>query len=134
MAPEVSMKLNIEIDDSLKAFLEQQAVEGGYGSTENYVMSLIEDDRERLAEQALEQKLLLEIAHANGDVTDDDHVRVRQQVREPRLQELREMLRVGIEQADRGEFVEFTAEDIMREGRELLARRKREEKKDGEAA
>ncbi len=128
------MKLNIEIDDSLKAFLEQQAVEGGYGSTENYVMSLIEDDRERLAEQALEQKLLLEIAHANGDVTDDDHVRVRQQVREPRLQELREMLRVGIEQADRGEFVEFTAEDIMREGRELLARRKREEKKDGEAA
>jgi len=127
------MKLNIEIDDSLKAFLEQQAVEGGYGSTENYVMSLIEDDRERLAEQALEQKLLLEIAHANGDVTDDDHVRVRQQVREPRLQELREMLRVGIEQADR-EFVEFTAEDIMREGRELLARRKREEKKDGEAA
>src|SRR5258706_7256659 len=134
MAHEVTMKQNIEIDDSLKAFLEQQAVEGGYGSTENYVMSLIEDDRERLAEQALEQKLLLEIAHANGDVTDDDHVRVRQQVREPRLQELREMLRVGIEQADRGEFVEFTAEDIMREGRELLARRKREAKKDGAAA
>lgn len=67
-------------------------------------------------------------------MTDDDHDRVRQQVREPRLRELREMLREGIEQADRGEFVEFTAEDIMREGRELLARRKREGKKDGEAA
>jgi Arc/MetJ-type ribon-helix-helix transcriptional regulator len=128
------MKLNIEIDDSLRAFLEQQAVEGGYGSQAQYIQSLIEDDRERLAEQALEQKLLLEIAHANGDVTDDDHDRVRQQVREPRLQELREMLREGIEQADRGEFVEFTVEDIMREGRELLARRKREGKKDGEAA
>ncbi|MDB5319238.1 MAG: hypothetical protein JWN40_869 [Phycisphaerales bacterium] len=128
------MKLNIEIDDSLKAFLEQQAVEGGYGSQAHYIQSLIEDDRERLAEQALEQKLLLEIAHAKGDVTDEDHDRVRRQVSEPRLRELREMLHEGIEQADRGEFVEFTAEDIMREGREMLARRKGKGKKDGEAA
>lgn len=127
------MKLNMEIDDSLKAFVEQQAIEGGC-SKEQYVQSLIEDDRERLAEQALEQKLLLEIAHAKGDVTDEDHDRVRRQVSEPRLRELREMLREGIEQADRGEFVEFTAEDIMREGREMLARRKGKGKKDGEAA
>lgn len=42
------MKLNIEIDDSLKAFLEEQALEGGYGSQAQYIQSLIEDDREGL--------------------------------------------------------------------------------------
>lgn len=48
--------------------------------------------------------------------------------------ELKAALQVGIDQADAGEFVEFTAQDIMREGRELLARRRQEGKKDGEAA
>ena len=128
------MKLNIAVDNSLREFVEQQATKGGYGSIDEYVQWLIESDRQRLHDQAEEQKLLLEIAHARGDVTDADHARVWEQVREPRLRALREELRVGIEQADRGEFADFTVEDIMREGRELLARRKREGKKDGEAA
>ena len=33
---------------------------------------------------------------------------------------LREAVRIGIDQADRGEFVEFTAEDVIADGRKLL--------------
>ncbi len=44
------------------------------------------------------------------------------------LEDLRREVRVGIEQADRGEFAEFTAEDIKAEGRRALAAR------DGKAA
>jgi antitoxin ParD1/3/4 len=36
-------------------------------------------------------------------------------------EELRRKIRVGIEQADRGDFVEFNAETIKREGRQRLA-------------
>jgi putative addiction module CopG family antidote len=41
--------------------------------------------------------------------------------REEQTAWLKEQLRPAIEAADRGEFVEFTAEDIIREGRARLA-------------
>ena len=39
------------------------------------------------------------------------------------LEDLRREAMVGVEQADRGEFVEFTAKDIQTEGRRVLAAR-----------
>jgi len=39
------------------------------------------------------------------------------------VEDLRREAAIGIEQAERGEFVEFTAEDIKAEGRRLLAAR-----------
>jgi hypothetical protein len=36
------------------------------------------------------------------------------------IEELKREIEIGVEQADRGEFVEFTAQDIIREGREIL--------------
>ena len=44
-------------------------------------------------------------------------IRLREVIRRAKLDELRAKVRVGIEQADRGEFVEFTAEDVKAEGR-----------------
>jgi antitoxin ParD1/3/4 len=41
------------------------------------------------------------------------------------LEELRREIEIGIEQADRGEFVAFTAEDVIREGREILAQKQK---------
>lgn len=40
------------------------------------------------------------------------------------LEELRKEVALGIEQADRGEFVEFTAKDIQAEGRRILKSKK----------
>ena len=42
-------------------------------------------------------------------------------VLEQRVAALRAKVQVGIEQADRGEFVEFSAQDIVAEGRKKLA-------------
>jgi putative addiction module CopG family antidote len=41
------------------------------------------------------------------------------------VEELRRKIHVGIDAADRGEFVEFTAKDIMAKGRRVLAARRR---------
>ena len=38
-----------------------------------------------------------------------------------KLDDLRAKVQVGIEQADQGDFVEFTAEDVKAEGRKWLA-------------
>lgn len=38
--------------------------------------------------------------------------------------ELRQLIAVGVEQADRGDFVEFDGEEIKAEGRRILAARK----------
>lgn len=47
--------------------------------------------------------------------------RVRESIRQAKLGDLRAKVAVGIEQADRGDFAAFTAEDVKREGRERLA-------------
>lgn len=47
--------------------------------------------------------------------------KVREAIRRDKIAELRAKVQVGIDQADRGEFVEFTAEDVMAEGRRRLA-------------
>jgi antitoxin ParD1/3/4 len=48
-------------------------------------------------------------------------LRLREAIRHAKLDELRAKVRVGLDQADRGEFVEFTAEDVKAEGRKRLA-------------
>ncbi len=48
-------------------------------------------------------------------------LKVREAAREQRLVELRAKVQVGIEQADRGDFVEFSAQDIIAEGRKKFA-------------
>jgi antitoxin ParD1/3/4 len=50
--------------------------------------------------------------------------REREAIRNAKLEELRAEVQVGIDQADRGDFVEFTAEDVKRRGRQRLAANK----------
>ena len=48
-------------------------------------------------------------------------LKVREAIRRSKIEDLRAKVRVGLEQADRGEFVEFTAEDVKTEGRKRLS-------------
>jgi len=47
--------------------------------------------------------------------------KVREAIRLNKIAELKSKIQVGIDQADRGEFADFTADDVMRAGRERLA-------------
>lgn len=47
--------------------------------------------------------------------------KVREAIRREKLAELKSKVQSGIDQADRGDFVEFTAEEVMAEGRKRLA-------------
>jgi antitoxin ParD1/3/4 len=41
------------------------------------------------------------------------------------VEELRREIQIGIDAADRGDFVEFSAKDVMAKGRRILAARRR---------
>ena len=47
--------------------------------------------------------------------------RVRDAIRHTKLEEFRAKIRAGVEQAERGELVEFSADDVKTEGRKRLA-------------
>lgn len=47
--------------------------------------------------------------------------KVREAIRRDKVAELRAKVQVGIEQADQGDFVEFSAGDVMADGRKRLA-------------
>lgn len=52
------------------------------------------------------------------------HLAIHNQFSADEIEELKSELSIGVEQADRGEFADFSAEDITREGRELLRQKK----------
>ena len=49
--------MNVSLPDEMKAFVEAQAAKEGFGTTSEYLRSVIRDVQKRLAKQALEAKL-----------------------------------------------------------------------------
>jgi hypothetical protein len=122
------MKLNIEINDSLREFLERQAVEGGYASVEQYIESLIAADRQQLEDQARGNQMLLEIARAKGDVTEADRDCVNEQILGPRLESLRREIQEAIDSLDRGDGITYESIDELVEDVRQVAAKKGAEK------
>lgn len=89
------MDISVSLPDSVRQFLEKQVDTGRYRSVGEYVAALIEADERRAAQ------------NSSGE------------------EELRRELAVGIEQLDRGEYVEYKsaeqlAEEIKADGRKWL--------------
>jgi antitoxin ParD1/3/4 len=69
--------MNISLPDSLKAFVEQQVAQGGYGTSSEYVRELIRKDQDRTA---LRRLVLEGAASPPGEPADDayfDDLRAR---------------------------------------------------------
>jgi antitoxin ParD1/3/4 len=50
--------MNVSLPDEMKTFVEAQAAKEGFGTTSEYLRSMIRDTQKRLAKQALEARLL----------------------------------------------------------------------------
>jgi len=70
--------LNISLPDTMKDFVERQVNHGGYSSSSEYVRALIRDEQKRLAQAALEAKLLDGMASgASSELTRQDWEQLR---------------------------------------------------------
>jgi antitoxin ParD1/3/4 len=94
--------MRVSLRPDLERFIEEKVRSGQYVNVD----AAVNDAVELLREQDEQEELSPEDAR--------------------KLEELRRELQIGIDQADRGEFVEFTAEDIIREGEAELRRRRGE--------
>jgi putative addiction module CopG family antidote len=86
--------MNVSLTPEVKKFVEKAVAAGRYGSPEEAINGLISLVKEQ------------------EELTPED------------IKELRAELVQAIDEADHGRFVEFTAEDIIAEGRAALAKRK----------
>lgn len=75
--------VNISLPDSMKAFVEEKVVEGGYNTTSEYFRALVREAQDRKAKTRLEV-LLLEGLHSGEatPMTEQDWDEVRREVRE----------------------------------------------------
>ena len=62
--------MNVSLPDELKAYVDDQVGEGGYGSTSEYVRDLIRRDQNR---QQLRRALLDGAASAPGPIADSPY-------------------------------------------------------------
>ena len=85
-------QLAIQIPDELGAFIDRSVKTGAFDGAGDFLVNL----------------LYIAQAQSESEVSGED---------EAKLSALRAEIGIGLEQAERGDFVEFTAADIIREGR-----------------
>jgi len=86
----------------------------------NVVISLKEEDQ-RFLEEAVKSGRYFSESEVVAEALSE--FKVREAIRRDKITELRARVQTGIDQADRGEFDGFTAEDVKAEGRKRLAAR-----------
>jgi len=79
----------------------------------------LRDEDERFIQNAVRSGSYL--THSEVVASALDLLKAREEFRRIRREQLRTEIQKGVEQLDRGETAEFTAEDIKRLGRERLA-------------
>jgi antitoxin ParD1/3/4 len=71
--------MNVSLPDEMKAFVEAQAAKEGFGTTSEYLRSMIRDVQKRLAKQALEAKLLEGLQGPAVEMTREDWDEIRRE-------------------------------------------------------
>jgi antitoxin ParD1/3/4 len=65
--------LTLSLPESMRAFLEEQAVKGGFGTADAYLRALIQEAQEREAREHLEGLLLDGIDSGGSVEVDEDY-------------------------------------------------------------
>lgn len=73
--------MTISVPDSAKAFIEEQAAKAGYATASDYVVSLVERERNRTLRQDVEAKLAEAVAAPSSPMTKGDWEDIRREGR-----------------------------------------------------
>ncbi len=73
--------VTISMPESLKAFIETQVAQGGFGTVSEYFRCLIRDDRKRKDQDKLETMLIEGLQSEASEMTREDWEDIRREVR-----------------------------------------------------
>ncbi|BAY12275.1 ribbon-helix-helix domain-containing protein [Calothrix sp. NIES-2098] len=66
------ISINISLSDSMKTFVEEQVIKGGYASISEYLLDLINQDQQRQAQENIEELLIEGLESGDSiEVTDE---------------------------------------------------------------
>ena len=74
--------MNISLPEPMRSYIEDQVSAGGYGTASEYLRELIRQDQKQKAEAHLEELLLAGLSSPASEVTDQDWVEIRREVRD----------------------------------------------------
>ena len=99
-----------------------------HGWTASYIMQLmttlpisLNDEDRRFIEEIMKTGRYLSESEVVAEALSE--FKIREAIRRDKLADIKARIQVGVEQAERGEFAEFTAEDVKSEGRARLGLR-----------
>jgi antitoxin ParD1/3/4 len=74
--------ITISLPESLKAFIEEQVSQEGFGTVSEYVRALVRGEQKRQAQLRLETLLLEGLQSDASEMTDQDWADIRAEVRQ----------------------------------------------------
>jgi Arc/MetJ-type ribon-helix-helix transcriptional regulator len=124
-------KFTISLPESLRGYVEAQVAAKGFKSVADYISFVVCMDKVQNAEPSMEDELLDRLQSESGPVSDADVQRIKHEIYDRRLKELRRELETGIEEPGRGNSRTYDAgstqqllDDIKAQGRKRLAERR----------
>jgi len=81
----------------------------------------LKEEDQKFIEEAVKSGRYLSESEVVADALSE--LKVRESIRSRKIDDLRARVKTGIDQADRGEFVDFTAEDVKADGRKRISSR-----------
>jgi Arc/MetJ-type ribon-helix-helix transcriptional regulator len=109
------------LPENMRAVVDARAKAGGFDNAADYLCHLVCEDRVGASVQTFEDELLERLAAEPQATSDADVERIKFEIEQRRLQELRKEVLKGAEEADRGEAEPLDIEAIIREGRKRMA-------------
>ena len=114
-------RVSVDVPEPLWTDVEARVARGEFASTSDAVSQLLLDDSIERQEETFVQELVRRLKSLPAGATDDDAVRLKREIYDRRHAELRAMLQVGIDEADRGDTTEFELDQFLAEARQRHA-------------
>jgi Arc/MetJ-type ribon-helix-helix transcriptional regulator len=115
------ISFQVVLPESVRAVIDARTKAGGFEDAADYLCQLVCEDRVGASVQAFQNELLERLAAEPQPMSDADVERIKFEIEQRRLQELRDEVLKGVEEADRGEVKPLDMEAITREGRKRMA-------------
>ena len=111
----------VSLPENMRAIIDGRMKAGGFTDAADYLCHLVCEDEVGASVQTFEDELLERLMAESKSPAGIDIERIKGDIEQRRLQELRNEVIKGVEEADRGELEPLDMEAIIREGRKRMA-------------
>jgi Arc/MetJ-type ribon-helix-helix transcriptional regulator len=113
--------IQVRLPATLRDAINARVKAGGFKDASEYLCHLVCQDEARASVRTMEEELADRLRAEKKPVSEAEAQRIKREIGERRQEELRSLIAVGIEEADRGEVAPLDIEAIISEGKRRLA-------------